>query len=130
MKYTKEEVFVVLLGEVLAVDGYHEKELERIYGVAKNNGLSVDKVSNALEKYCDDEYDNVEVLKCITNADEDFKDLLFFGCLRVIVADGEISTKEINILHKYADCYFDWSATYVTIKLLRLLKDEPELKIV
>lgn len=130
MKYTKEEVFAVLLGQMGLSDSLQGEEIKRIHDVAKSNDLSGEKVLEALKKFIHDEYDDEEVLKCITNADEDFKDLLFFGCLRVVVTDEEISNKEIAMLHHCSERYFEWSSTYVTIKLLRLLKDNPKLEII
>ncbi len=129
MKYTKEEIFANLLVKMSVVDDeITTSEYERILLVAEANGLETKGVKDTFGKI--KEYNWSDVFQCIKDADEEFKDLLFFACIRVIIADGKISLREIKELHLYADKYFEWTPSYVSVKLLLAMKENPALEIV
>ena len=124
--YTKEQIFAAFAFNMAMADGNLEKsEVEKIYSVASVNGLNADAVIEACRKEINNPSDLVEMSKQMS---EDDKDLVLFGVIRISLADGKISIKEMQRVHAVCEA-FGWGPQYATIKYVQQLKQEPTLQV-
>lgn len=124
--YTKEQIFAAFAFNMALADGsLDESEVKKIYSVASANELNADAVIEACRKEINSPSDLVEMAKQMTEAD---KDLILFGVIRISLADGKISVKEMQRVHALCEL-FGWGPQYATIKYVQQLKQEPTLQV-
>ena len=119
---TKEQKFAAIAMNVAGADGATEKsEIDRIVDLAVANDLNASAVCDA----CVAEIENASNLKeVIAQMTEEDKNLAIFAAIRITMADGKVTAKEIARVHAYCEL-FGWGAQYVTLKYMQLLKKDP-----
>lgn len=119
---TKEQKFAAIAVNIAAADGNTEKEeIQRIVALANVNGLDAKAVLEACVQECETRSDLEEVVAQMT---EDDKELAIFAAIRIAMADGKVSVKEIQRVHTFCNA-FGWGPQYVTIEYMKLLKKDP-----
>ena len=127
MNLSKEKAFAIVGIRMGKVDGnFSTAEINRLVDVADANGLDLNLVVAACKEELENPCDFAEVLASIK--DEEIRDICFFGACRVAAADDVLSLKELQRIFAIADVW-DWSGAYVAIKILKMLKKCPELKV-
>lgn len=124
--YTIEQAFAAFAVNMALVDGRLEQsEANKIYSVAEANNLNTNAVLEACKREIDNPSDLYEFAKRMT---EEEKDLVFFGIIRISLADGRISIKEMQRVHTVCEA-FGWGPQHATIMYVQQLKQDPSLKV-